>query len=322
MTRENQGLHVALILFASLVVILAVATFLFFSHAEEADARAKASQEETTRNLAAMRTMQQEVHEMKRLIGLPVTAELATIRTTHAEDMARHVPGFPEDRQFYRPALLCLDNVIRSRNDELAVCKREIQELSNQYERLEPSTLAQVQQHRSGAAEAGKDLLGVQAEARRLGDRIRKDNDAMHETLVRTRQEAAEAMAVAERRFRTIQDKYRKVVLERDALRGRLDELANGRFASPHGTIRNIDYRLRRAWIDLGRADGLPQRLDFDVYSPQTHTLGPSAKKGEVRVTRVLEDHLAETRLTSEEISDPILIGDVVHAPGWTRSDP
>ena len=89
-------------------------------------------------------------------------------------------------------------------------------------------------------------------------------------------------------------------------------------FESPSGKIRWVNQRERTVWIDLGRANALPRQLIFAVYSGNTQNVTSAAKKGGVEVSQILGDHLAEARIVDDNISDPLLPGDVVHTPLWT----
>ncbi len=43
-----------------------------------------------------------------------------------------------------------------------------------------------------------------------------------------------------------------------------------------------------------------------------------ASKKGGIEISRILGDHLAEARIVDDNISDPLLPGDVVHTALWT----
>ena len=73
MARENQGLHIALIIFVLLTVMLGVTTFYFFKQFDEAQNKAKAAEGERLKSTQEQTKLQADVNLMKRLIGVADT---------------------------------------------------------------------------------------------------------------------------------------------------------------------------------------------------------------------------------------------------------
>ena len=102
---------------------------------------------------------------------------------------------------------------------------------------------------------------------------------------------------------------------------GKVKQHEPGSPVIPEGVIRRVNYRLKTAWIDLGRADGLLHNVGFDVYAGDAPMPIRDQTKGRIEVSRVIDDHLAEARVTDQALSDPILRGDYVESPHWSRTD-
>jgi hypothetical protein len=84
--------------------------------------------------------------------------------------------------------------------------------------------------------------------------------------------------------------------------------------------IVRIDPTGKMPYINLGSADRVQPQLTFSV-----HGVGPDGRpfpqaKATIEVVRVLDDHLAQTRVTSikDQSGDPILRGDVLYNPSWS----
>jgi hypothetical protein len=75
-------------------------------------------------------------------------------------------------------------------------------------------------------------------------------------------------------------------------------------------------------WINLGAADGLARQTIFSVYGQEETGLAQAERKASIEVTRVLNDHLAEARITSDNPADPIMPGDQIFSPAWKPGEP
>ena len=88
-------------------------------------------------------------------------------------------------------------------------------------------------------------------------------------------------------------------------------EVADGRisYVNQNGTV----------WINLGTGDSLRRQVTFSVFDSDLHDASKSKKKGSIEVTRVLGDHMAEARITSDDPTNPILTGDKIYSQIWHR---
>ncbi|MCG8450003.1 MAG: hypothetical protein MI725_10560, partial [Pirellulales bacterium] len=91
-------------------------------------------------------------------------------------------------------------------------------------------------------------------------------------------------------------------------------------YAQPaDGLIRFVDQRQRKVWINLGDLDRLRPQVTFSVYSADASDVKASESKGSIEVTRILSAHLAEARITADQITRPISVGDKVYSQVWNR---
>jgi len=319
MSRNSQGLQAALIVLMMLSVVLGVTTCVFFRQYHDADRRAETCAEEATALRVALNTQQAEICELKRLIGFSAGTSLETVQTQHAEDMDIYAAGFPEENRFYRPLLVYLGNVARENGEELASAKQAIQDLKDRYEQLEDRKQRQVQRYAATALQAWEDLHNVEQAAREARDEMAKASGELIEQVRAIQSEADAADVDAQTRYQELQSEYEETVRRLEALEEELAVIRRVDFTVPDGRICLVNYHLRTAWIDLGRADSLERHVNFNVYPAEALRLNRSTKKGQIEVTKVLEDHLAEARVIDEVISDPILRGDKIHTPLWNQ---
>lgn len=88
-------------------------------------------------------------------------------------------------------------------------------------------------------------------------------------------------------------------------------EIADGRITSVNGSS-------KVAWLNLGYLDALPNQIKFSVYDSQAAEFNESAKKGEIKIQRIVGPHTSEAIITSNDRSNPILPDDFVFTSTWT----
>src|SRR5258705_2201449 len=88
-------------------------------------------------------------------------------------------------------------------------------------------------------------------------------------------------------------------------------EVADGRvsWVNQNGTV----------WINLGTGDSLRRQVTFSVFDADQHDAAKAAKKGSIEVTRLLDEHMAEARITKDDPTNPILVGDNIYSQVWHR---
>jgi hypothetical protein len=72
-------------------------------------------------------------------------------------------------------------------------------------------------------------------------------------------------------------------------------------------------------WINLGTADSLRRRVTFSVFDADRHDAAKADKKASIEVTQVLDNHMAEARVTQDNPINPILTGDNIYSQVWHR---
>ena len=78
-----------------------------------------------------------------------------------------------------------------------------------------------------------------------------------------------------------------------------------------------VNLRERMVWVNLGTADKLRPQVTLSVYDKGATKVAQGDSKGSIEVLRVIEPHLAEACIVDDQVSNPILPGDVVHTPAW-----
>ena len=80
MSRENQGLRVALIVFVMLTIVLGVNSFVFFHHFDEARRGQEHARREADRYCMAAQDYRAENEQLKKLIGGSPDEKLSSVQ--------------------------------------------------------------------------------------------------------------------------------------------------------------------------------------------------------------------------------------------------
>jgi hypothetical protein len=321
MARENQGLQVALIIFVMLTIILGVTTFLFFRQYEDALLAAKDAQDKQKTSDTAANTLLTEATRLKAITGFATTDSISAIDEAYNADMEKYAGTFEEANRNYRKVLEYLNDEVERKSVSLATEQDTLQQMKTRNEGIETQKQAQIDQYKTAsdksaadlAAERGKFNSQLQAANKQSGDLQAKLDDA--------RKERDAVVAQVQDRLQNALDKMQKMNQTLVQRNEQINQILRPTFEAGDGNIRWVNQRNATVWINLGQADSLRRQMTFSIYPADTKDVNRAGKKGEIEVTELLGDHLSEARIVSDEVSDPILPGDIVHTPVWAPGE-
>jgi hypothetical protein len=316
--RENQGLQLAVIMFASLTVVLCVSTYIYFQKHHDEQSRAERLAERVAELQTQNDQLVSDVQAIKAVVTDRAAATVAEVQADHQRD-ARHVhpeispPAMPTYQRLVGHLLNAVSSVVerelRVRSDLLAA--RE--DLTKQ-RHLHEAEVAVIDRA-SAAREA--EITVERAEHRQARADMVKNADRM---LARAERQSAE-IAAQRVRFDEMQQALSGEIdatkRQYEIVRNHWEELQPDHFEQPHGQITYADARTRAVVIDLGSGDFLRRGVTFQVYDEQTPTLAGAKPKGTIEITRIVDEKSAEGKITADAISNPILAGDLIHTPLW-----
>ena len=88
-------------------------------------------------------------------------------------------------------------------------------------------------------------------------------------------------------------------------------------FEVPSGHVVTVNQNEHTVWLNLGSADGLRSQISFSVFNADVNAVQKAERKARIEITRVIDQHLSEARIVEDDLTDPILRGDVVYSPAW-----
>lgn len=321
MARENQGLQVALIVFVMLTILLGVTTYMFWSQSQRlAESAEKASKDATEQRTLASRK-QDELNQLKLLIGVDESEEVEKIIDLHREDMKQYGSGLAVEAQKYRLAIKELHDSLVNKSAELQKLQADLAALDAKFKQREAGSAAQVAKFDQDAKQAEAARQAVEADANKARADALKAAEDLQKRLEEARKESADLKSKSEAEVKKMQSRLEEVVRQNERNSETLAKLRRETFDVPSGEIRWVDQRTGTAWINLGRADGLPLQLTFAVYSGDATQVTRAAKKGSIEVVKIEGDHLAQARVIEHNPSDPLMPGDKIHTPLWSPGE-
>ncbi|MFT4558847.1 MAG: hypothetical protein ACI92S_004234, partial [Planctomycetaceae bacterium] len=198
------------------------------------------------------------------------------------------------------------DNLLSTRNAELAA-------LNGQYQsKVDVFDVARQKAETDRADLQNTTKEQLDARQQQIEELSRELNDQL------VKYDEAEASWIAERRKYVADEE--QLVIQVDDLREKLKAATRVSFERPDGLVRWIDNTAGLVWINLGSQDRLRLRTTFSVYRKAHHGVARGAEdiKGQIEVTRIIDNHTAEARILNDDIYDPISKGDPVYTPLWS----
>jgi hypothetical protein len=102
-----------------------------------------------------------------------------------------------------------------------------------------------------------------------------------------------------------------------DTQKNKIAELTSTSFEQPDGRVVRVNQSAGILWLDLGSADGLRRQQTFSIYDKDEADFQNATPKGTIEITSVDRPDMAQARIVTDDIGDPILPQDVVFSPTW-----
>ncbi len=317
MARENQGLQIALIAFVVLTILFSVTTFIFFRQAKEATIRADKAESMAKDNQTAANNIQTEYNKVKQMVGFADSDRLDTINRDYNQDMETYAGNFEAENRVYRKVLVYLNDIIQKKNAALAAEQEQVKALTAAMASFEQVKQPQIDQAFQTATKASSDLKAQRAVFDQELKDTKENNNQLLTKLEKSRKDAEATVEKSQTKQKELEDQIRLVMDQYHFTRDKLEKMIEPTFEAADGEVRWVDQRDKTVWINLGRADALKRRTTFSVYSSDTNDVTKAGRKGSIEVTQVLGEHMSEARIVEDQVSNPIMPGDVIHTPVW-----
>ena len=318
--RQDQTLQIALILCAFLILVLGA--LLFWVNRQRAELLAEKNsaveEERNTRN--ALNNKNQEAQSLRTFMGFTEFEDFNALQTKFQDDMQQYGATFSEADRAYRQVLASLSDELRRSAARESEVLEEVKQLNEKLLALEKAKEKQIDEFRS-ALKKGEEDAGAE---RRKFNEARQALSAERDKVIKSRDRLQ-----AEERKRAAVHTQQVGLLNKDIeelrenLRRALDRapIDNPSSEIADGKVTWVNQGTGIAWINLGSNDGLRRQVTFSVFEQDEVDAGKAEKKGSIEVTKILSDHRAEVRITSDNPRNPILPGDWVYSQVWHRGN-
>ena len=325
-SNKPGAVHYALIVFVMITIILGIVLYQYiglYSTAAIAEAGAK---DEASKAKNLIKASDDQVQEAKKLIGRVFdvfsdpkdpnnanTTKAAALKDMN--DFGKELVGtnYHETLQKLREAL---DAAVVDRDAKIETIATLTKDLKAERDRF--ATRVDTAGKAQSKAEADKrDVISLQDE------RLKAKQDELDKMKADYNEQSALLAQEKEGREKDNKSKNQQITdLEGivEKLRSDLNELEKVSFEVPAGLVQRVDNSSKLVWINLGDDDFLKPRMTFSVYGKENQGVGRGAEdvKGKIEITRILGKHIAEARITKEDLFRPMVQNDQIYTPLWS----
>ncbi len=315
---KDQTQTIVVSILATLFLVMCIVAYLTWSEGNKA--RASLAEMTTQKNTADNNARQrvQEAEKMTEIIGLPPGTPFNEVQEQYDKDKSQFMGTFEEGTQTYRTVL----DYIYTENSKIAQqeneAKKQVKKLQQDLIALKAEWTKQFEAQKKEADKAKRDLAAEKTKFEEAVARLEQTRKALTQQIARSEKDFEEKLAAANAAKETAEDDLRKSDRSKQTL------LAERRTGDPtsevaDGQITYVNQATQTAWIDLGKSDELRRQVTFSVFDSGLSDAGKADRKGSLEVVRVIDDHLAEVKITSDNPSDPIIPGDRIYSQVWQR---
>ncbi|MDA0658709.1 MAG: hypothetical protein O3C60_07675 [Planctomycetota bacterium] len=314
--RENQGLHIGLICMVVVSVLLLGLTYFFWSSTDTQTKKVASLQTQVDSAKAAASKATDENLSLKTLVGHTEDATIEVIQKQYDQDIAA-VGSLPAESRSYSKALDALRMTLFETQKQVESLTKSNNELTQKVEeiRKEEKARADTAEKSREAAIVDRDQQVLKFQEERV--RITQEKEQLSELLQKQRDEVTQkqqALKQAEAKFAADQQQSQRQV---DKLQLQLDEYRKETFDVPSGKITYYSARSKMVHVDLGSDDGLRVHTTFGVFDAGSNNLARAVKKGSIEIQSIEGPHRAQGVVIDEELSNPIIKGDLIYTPLW-----
>lgn len=316
--RNDQTTQIAVIVLSIVTVLLLGFTYWFYKSSSDANQRIAELEQQRQTEQNASRQTQTENETYRTFIGLGQFDTMETAQKQYDEDMKRWGGTFGESERAYRKILERVYEDSQKVANQVDESKEREKALQAKLTQLEAERDAQIKQFEAELEKSKQDAASERTAFNAAREDLKKKQEELEKTLEEQRtafdkqlSEASAKVAEAQKELENVQRSREQLLAEREQ-QSESFEVADGR-------ITWVNQANQTAWINLGEADALRRQVTFSVFESSETDAGKTAKKGSIEVTRLLGDHMAEARITSEDPRNPILPGDNIYTPLWHR---
>ncbi|HEX4144556.1 MAG TPA: hypothetical protein VHY91_13700 [Pirellulales bacterium] len=314
--RENQGLQIALIVCAMLVIGLGVFAFVLNNNSKDealrtasAESKAKAASDTLTKAV-------EEMGQLKLLMGYGARDEVPTILANYKKDVESYAATMRESEQNYRNIVSQLATELQKQSALLVDAELRNEQMQSDFNNKEKSNLAEIEKYKAGLNQSKEELEQERSNFNEARDKLKAQDAEYARKFEDRRKKFDEEVAKNAKDLDATETSLRNTLESQEKLAAKLknQELST---ELTDGKVTWVNQNGRLVWLNLGSEDGLRRQISFTVMASDVINPVKAVKKGTIEVTRILDGHLAEARIMDDDPSNPIMPGDQLFSAAW-----
>jgi len=357
--NESQGLKIAVAIFVTLTVILAVTSYFLYSSYARAEGLLQAEAEKASKAQRQASEALNQYDEFRKLVGSraeefdPAKTEVAT----HFKKVDDRLAGVANMVN----AAISKAQAAGAQGPELEDAKQKVQQIVASYQRepnknyisaldrllelLENTALldAEVSAHYvalrrdlESTTSVSKQQIDVQAKA---ASDSRADLEAEHakhederqvlltkvDTLTTELDQTRTELANVNTQLRqTKEDDERRLELAYSIIREQRDQLDKrvNILDRPDGYITYVDFKRGEVHVDINRRQGARPQMMMSVFDANAPGIPTETPKGSIELIQVGDQYSIGRIVNTISPIEPMRIGDIIYSPAWSPNEP
>jgi len=316
--RQDQTLQIFLIIFIFAFLVTAVVAYLGWRGNSENFAKATALDESLRKKTSESDAQKTELEDTRQLMGFERTATAENVKKQGDLDMKTYGSGIADEAsRTYRKVLETVYAELLTSAAREAKQKADFNEQAKTLLATKSEAQKQIDKYDDARKKAEEDAAAQRNAFAEFRKNLEKAQGDVSKNLESQRANYEGQLATNATRIKTLEDQVEKITrANRNLIEQRKDE--PGSFEVADGRISWVNQN-GTVWINLGSADSLRRQVTFSVFDSDQHDAAKAAKKGSIEVTRMLDEHMAEARITKDNPTNPILVGDNIYSQVWHR---
>ena len=314
--RENQGLQIALIVCAMLMIGLGVYAFILFNNSKDEALRTAAAVKDAKTSNDMLLKKEEEINQLKLMLGYGPRDEVATVQASYKKDLETYAATMRESEQNYRNIVSQLATERQKQSELLVDAEARNEQMQSDFNTKEKANLAEIEQYKAGLKQAKDDLEQERTNFTADRDKLKTKNAELVRQSDDRRKKFEDDTAKSVKDLGATEDALRKSLADQEKLRDKLvaEEIST---EQTDGKVTWVNQGARLVWLNLGSEDGLRRQISFTVIASDEINPVKAEKKGTIEVVRILDGHLAEARIMDDDPSKPIMPGDQLFSAAW-----
>ncbi len=328
--RNQQGVVITLIVFIVLTLILGVTTYFGFkglSEKKQELAQVQGDLKNATSENSSWATAFKKAKDAAGFAGLSDGhADLAALADKMIERVKAldvNAGAFQESGNAavvattYEDALAKLAANLKQKNAELVVAQNAVAAAEAAMNAEVEKSAAQKKEFDDKVAQMQAGFDKSLADAKASYDELTASFNTQTQEVDRLKAQTKEAIATAKQETADYKETATKFAEINADLAERIDQLSNAEFERADAQVVYADQQNKIVRLNVGTEDGIRPLTTFNVFPSDAVDVGGAKSKGSVQVVAALGPHECEARILEDEMSSPIMAGDLVYTPLW-----